>query len=367
MKRIFVLLLTLCMLLCACNADTNPATEPTEASTVETTETPTSEPTTVPTEPPTEPPVLYRHPLTGEPLDALWTGRATAVAVNNIKACLPQHGIGDADILYEVETEGGITRCLAVFSDFSEVGKLGPIRSTRTYFNNLSLAYDAPLIHCGGSARALNAWFDDTGSTIKNWNHINQQNNGSYFYRDQDRRNAGYAYEHTLFTTGEDMMIALGDKKYNTANENGTDYTLTFADVPEFTGETANTVVVKFRGNKTTTMTYQADTGLYEASQYNEPWIDANTDVTLSFRNVLVLYTKQWFISDGTYNRSYYDLVGSGKGVFACDGKLVPIKWSRENLRSPFVYTLEDGTPLTLGVGTSYIGVVSNNRTVEYQ
>ena len=30
---------------------------------------------------------------------------------------------GLADVLYEIETEGGITRCLAIFTDFTQTAK----------------------------------------------------------------------------------------------------------------------------------------------------------------------------------------------------------------------------------------------------
>jgi hypothetical protein len=44
---------------------------------------------------------------------------------------------------------------------------------------------------------------------------------------------------------------------------------------------------------------------------------------------------------------------------------MVPIQWSRENATDPFLFTLEDGTPLTLGVGKTYIAVVYNGAPVE--
>jgi hypothetical protein len=63
----------------------------------------------------------------------------------------------------------------------------------------------------------------------------------------------------------------------------------------------------------------------------------------------------------------FADLEGTGNGYFACGGKLVPIKWSRENATAPFVYSLEDGTPLTLGIGKSYVAVLPTGSPVEYQ
>ncbi len=371
MKRITVLLLMLCLLtgLTACGK-TPPAetTAATEAATTQATEaTEATEVATQPTEvtvpETTAAPQIIRHPLNGEILDEAWEGRPTIVVINNIRDALPHHGVSQADILYEIETEGGITRCLAVFSDLSQVDKLGPVRSSRTYFNNVAVSYDAPLVHCGGSGAALRANYDDSGASISNWIHINEATNGSYFYRDYDRyNNRGYDWEHTLFTTGENLTKALSDFGYNTTSDRS--YGLEFSELPALDGTSGEEVTVTFRGGKTTTMTYNVQRGLYEASQYGSDYVDANTGERMTFRNILVLYAKQTFIYDGDYDRSYYDIIGSGKGHLAMDGILVPILWNRENLEDPFTYTYEDGTPVILGVGTSYIAIVDQNKTV---
>lgn len=378
MKRIACLLLVVC-LLSGCTgtpeettANQTPSTEATRETTTDATTESTgeaTEETTEATTEATEPPVLFRNPLNGTPLDTPWTGRPTAVIINNIQDALPQHGISQADLIYELETEGGITRVLGIFSDLQDVGSIGPVRSARTFFNNIALSHDAPLIHCGGSEFALKGNYSDNGDKINNWAHINEQYNGSYFFRDYDRYRSGYAWEHTLFTTGEKLMKALSDKGYDITYEgDGYDHGLTFGDVPELGGKTANTVTVTFRGSKTTTMTYMPETGLYAASQYGQPWKDGTTDAQLAFRNVLVLYTDQWFVRDSSYARSFYELSGSGAGLFACDGQIIPITWHRDTLRGSFSYTLEDGTPLEMGVGTTYVAVVAaNKKPVSYQ
>lgn len=371
MKRIAAYFLILCLLLGGCAPTGGALQNPTDdssnitESTGDVTE--GTEDSTESTEeivPPTEPPVLFRHPLTGEALDAPYTGRPTSVVVNNIKKCLPQHGISDADMVYEIETEGGITRLLAIFSDFDGVSKVGPIRSARTYFNNISTGYDSPLIHCGGSVNALKGMYDDKNALTK-WVHINQFSNGAYFYRDAERKKNGYAHEHTLFTTGELLTKVLAKKKMNITYPEGNDFGLQFADVPELAGSRAFDITVTFRGKKTTTLTYSTVTGQYEASQYGSNQIDGNTGAIMTYRNVLVLQTEQWRIKEGSYTRSYYDLIGEGTGYFACDGKIVPIKWSRPSVKEHFAYTLEDGTPITLGVGKSYIGVIATTGTVD--
>lgn len=360
MKRLLAMLITLCLLLCACGnkpEETTPTTEPTET---------TTEPTTAPTTEPTEPPVVYRNPLNGEPLDAPYTGRAVSIVMGNTQSALPQHGIGDADILFEVETEGGITRFLSVFSDVSSVGVVGPVRSARTFFNNLSLSLDGVIVHCGGSVRGRNGYSDIDGGAISNWEHLDQAYNGSYFYRDQARRSRGVALEHTLFSTGEDLAKAMQSKGYNTEAERN--FGLQFDEEAQLNGSVAEKVVVSFRNDKTTTFTYNKETGLYSTEQYGIAHVDGNTGEQTTFKNVLVIYSPQSFRRDTAYSRSYYELEGEGEGYAAINGQIAKIKWSRESLRTPFVFTLEDGTPLTLGVGHSYIAVACTSSTpVEYE
>ena len=363
MKRIVLLVLICCALLCACrkkpveDPTTDPSTVATESATKE------NDSATKNTEPAAKNP----HPLTGEALKKPWEGQVATVVINNIQDALPQHGISQADIIYEIETEGGITRMLAVFSHFEDIGAIGPVRSDRSFFNNVSVSYDAPILHCGGSQYGLNGQYDDTGVKITDWKHIDAAYyEGTYFYRDKDRYNyGGYLWEHTLFTDGQKVQAAL--EKKNMYNPTSRDFGLTFANSPKLTGDTANKITVSFRGGKTSSFAFDKKTGLYAMSQYGKEHIDANTGEQMTYRNVLVVYADQWFVYDGVYNRSFYDLVGEGKGLAAIDGKIAEITWHREKLEDPFTYKLKDGTPLTLGVGKTYVAVASPKKPTTFE
>ena len=364
MKRKIALLLVLCMMLCACGKtetenDTTAATVPTTTPTTA----PVTEPT-VPTEPPetTPPVVLYRHPLNGSALDAPWSGQAVAVVINNLKQAMPQSGVSQADIFYEMEVEGDITRCLAIFSDLSNVEAIGPIRSARTYFNSIAVSYGAPLIHCGGSpGLALAGRYDDSYDKIDNWQHIDSDS--KYFYRDYDRYNSGVAWEHTLFTTGEKLQAAVDAYGYNTPAEE--DFGLQFKDGVALEGESANEVTIKFKSGKKTILSYNSESGKYNVNMHGGEYIDGNTKEAISFKNVLVLYTKQWYYTDGMHK--IYDTIGSGEGYAAINGKIVPITWTRDTLRTHYTYTLADGTPLELDVGNTYVAMVGIKHDIAYQ
>ncbi len=365
MKRFTALLLALCLLaglmLCGCKKE-EPV--PDNTSTAETTQETVQSTTTQETTEETQvQEVLYRHPLTGAPLDAPWSGQTVAVMINNLKKAMPQKGISGADIFYEIEVEGDITRCLAVFSDLSDIQDIGPIRSARTAFNSVAVAYDAPLIHCGGSpGLALSGRYGSTSDKISNWEHIDADS--KHFYRDMDRYNSGqYAWEHTLFTTGEKLSAAIEAYGYNTPTDNT--YGLQFEEDVELDGEKAEKVTIKFKGGKKTILTYDGETDLYKLNMHGSEHIDGNTGEAVTFKNVIAIYTKQWYASDGMHK--FYDTIGSGDGYAAVGGKIVPIKWNRAGLREAFTYTLADGTPLSLDVGTTYIALVGIKNPIAYE
>lgn len=372
MKKILPIILCLCMLLSACGPQspdpttttgttqetpTNTATEESQASTVETGTQSTEETAVGTTEQTvTEPELLYTHPLTGEALAELCTARPVAVTINNISHAQPLHGVGNVDVLYEITAEGGgtITRLLGVYTDLASAGKVGSIRSARTYMIDLARTVQAPIVHCGYSEYAQQE-LRNTG-----YPSFNQFFYADYFYRDQQRLNSGYALEHTLFAEGADLMQGLTENGFDMVNEEGTDFGLQFADEIELDGETAKEISFRFysSGGKKTVMTYDEEDGVYYGTQIwgkqTGSFTDANTGENTPFRNVLLLYSKT--TTDGY--RMFAQLTGEGTGYFACDGKIAPIKWHRESKNDPFSYTLEDGTPITLGVGKSYIGII---------
>ena len=332
-----------------------PTTVPTTTAPVETTEESVPETTEA---------KELRHPLNGELLEEPFVGRTVAVVTPNDSAALPQHGLSNADVIYEIEAEGGVTRCLTLYTDLSFEEKIGPIRSSRTYFNNVAVSYNAPIVHCGGSPGGRKGRYDDSGTKIKKWQHIDEMANYGYFYRDSDRSSAGYAYEYTLFTKGEKLIACMREKKYKT-KATDVDYGFSFNEMPEIVGGAdASAVTVAFRGYKKTYMTLNSETGLYEGYQLGRNWVDGNTNEVLAFRNLIVLKAQQWH--DNENYRTYYDLIGEGEGYYACDGKIIPIKWTREKLKGPFSYTDMEGNPITLGVGKTYVALTSLEGTVTY-
>lgn len=344
---------------------TDPPAITTTAPTTAPTTVPTT-PTTVPTVPTTAPELNYTHPLTGEAIAEPMLSRPIAVMLNNINVAMPQHGVSQADILYEVLAEGGITRCMGIFTNIEKVEALGSLRSARKYYIDIALGYGAAYLHAGGSPEALNYL-----TTIRDIN-LDAGASATHFYRDQNRLNAGYSLEHTLFTSGEKLLDFAQVMKITTDLKEETDYGMTFDDDKVIKGEDAKKVSVYFNqgGNpsawtKSTIFTLDKDTNTYFAEQHGGDYIDGNTKKAISFRNIVVIKAKTSLQEDGLHLT--INTLGSGEGYFAANGQIVPITWSRSSYNEPFTFTMENGEEVTYGVGTTYIGVIPSNGTVTYE
>lgn len=334
----------------AATASTEAPTQPTQPS--------TEAPTQAPTEAPTEPTVL-RNPFNGEIVDEIWTRRPYAVSINNVRPSMPQSGIGQADIVYEMLVEAGLTRCLGIFSDISAVEKIGSIRSARIYTFSLAQSCDAILVRCGGSSQA------DQAIKAAGWDEIDGYYLSEPFYRDQARKTAGYALEHTMFTGGDLILENTEKRSLRTTHEGGLDYGLRFGTNEMEDGVDATDVSLTFSSAKSTSLSYDSESGKYLASQYGKDWLDEGTGKTLAFDNVLILRAETWTQEDNVHMDM--TLTGQGRGYYACGGKLIPIRWSRSADSAPFIYTREDGTALELRTGKSYIAIVPTNADVDWQ
>jgi uncharacterized protein Usg len=310
-------------------------------------------------EPEPEPPGI--NPLTGLPIEEEFENRRPiAVIMNNMRAALPMYGIAQADIIYEVPIEGGITRMLAFFQDLTVAPEIGTVRSARLYFIDIAQAHNAILIHCGGSPQAYNAISSRNMAALdalRGYEH-------RMFWRDADlRRQVGL--EHSLFLTSEKAETVLETVRFPIHHPEGYAHTLDFTDTAETAGgQAAAEVISHIPGSHASVFNYNDDDSLYYFSQRDMPFMDGNTDTQVAVRNLLILRTDINLISGDTAGRLTIRTTGSGSGFYACDGKIIPIRWSKERHDAPYIYTHEDGTPLSLAKGRTYICIVTNRSAV---
>lgn len=361
MKRLFALMLALCLLLCACGSKPAETTAPPETTVPPTTVPETTvPPTTVPpTTEPTEAPPVDTNPLTGEALEEVTALRPYAIMINNLVKAVPQCGISKADMIYEIIAEGSVTRFMAIFHDLSDVDVIGPVRSVRPYFFRVAQHYGAVLSSAGGSDEAIDL------IKKEGYDYLNGiAGAGSAFYRD-DWRRQNRGFEHSLMTTGEKLMKAAEKAGIDTAMES-VDYGFNFTDETMTTGETANEITVWFYSNgKKTVMNYDSESGLYAMTQHGAASVDGNDDTPITFRNVLVLEADS-HVKDKKGHLEV-QMTGSGKGYYARDGKIIPIQWGRESNSAHYVYTDLDGNPISFGVGKTYVAITPDGSPFSYK
>ena len=361
--KLLTLFLALLLLLSACSGKEDP---PAEETLPAASPTPVAEVTAEPSPTPYDGPV---SPLSGLPIGEEWVNRRpVAIMLNNLKEALPQMGQSQADIIYEVPAEGGITRMLGVYQSLDGVGKIGSIRSARPYYLELALGHDAIFIHAGGS--------EDAYSKIAQWGvaaldgvrgpYMSNTENGNLMWRDPERRKS-YSLEHTVVTTGDAIIERFaGYTNLRQEHKEGYVYDMAFTeDGTPVNGSPAAQIEVPFSNYKTGLFTYDADSGLYLAEEYGKAYIDGNTGEQVGVTNVVVIKTACRNTGD-SLGHITVDLSSGGTGYFACGGKVIDLTWSKSYPDGQLYYKDLDGNPITFGAGRTYVCIVPTNSQVSF-
>ncbi len=301
-------------------------------------------------------PEKYLNTLTGEyTLDAAAAGKKpVAIMINNVSvAQAVQAGISSADIVFETEVEGGITRLLAFFADVSKVGKIGTIRSLRVPFAEIACGMNALLFYHGMDE-------DYCRPVVRNCNlTYTEISNTKYCNREQN----GLAYEHRLYTSGEKVAELIKDKKFDTKGSENTWVNFNEEETKTAAGAlAANKVTVKFSTTSTTQFIYDAESQKYIRAKKDNPFIDYGTNSKELFTNLFVLKTN---ISN--YPDNYHQKVdlSSGTGYYVSAGGAVEIKWTKGAAEDKFKFTTLSGEALTVNQGNNYVCIADGTVTVE--
>ena len=299
------------------------------------------------------------NPINGLPVTdpAAVSARPVGIMINNIKTATPQAGIGSADLLYELEVEGDITRMMAVFANPADVPEIGSIRSLRHDFIDLAGAFGAIVVHFGGSYAAYDqVMFQKT-------DHIDSTNADYAYWRDANWRSSR-GYEHSVKTTGENLLKAiekLGISDQNTNGNRAWFYFQPSADIVPATGGSAVKATAPFSNYAVATFTYDSTSKTYKKGQFNADQIDESTGKALEFTNVLLLQATVTQFNGDILKE--YDL-SSGSGYYLTGGTYEKITWKKGGTLQPWIFTRADGSELTLNRGKIYIGVLRNTKTI---
>ena len=305
----------------------------------------------------------YVNPLTG-----LVCGksraelRPVAIMLNNIKQALPQQNIAAADILYECEVEGGLTRLLGIYNNYADLKAIGSIRSSREYYIDFAANHNAIYVHAGGSDAA---YVNLKSRAVNNIDGVNGGEVTKYFYRDSYRRyTLGMSLEHTLVIDGDQLNAAIASKKYrqtyakdfaNPMKFVGPEQTLTLKN-----GTAVKTAYISFAAHQTA-FSYDKASNTWLRSQNGYAQVDGVTGEQLAYSNILVLGCPYTYTNDEKNHITVTD-TGSGKGWYLTGGKCVSIRWSKTSADAPMTLTYANGREVYLTPGKTCIEIVSDTN-----
>lgn len=312
------------------------------------------------TEPPeTEPTTLipvYYNPLTGQRGydENLLGSRPVMISVENHPKARPQWGLTSSDIVWEMVAEGGITRMLLMYADYTRIPeKVGPTRSARHYFVDLVEGFDAIFVHFGYSPAAKRQLREH------GVNNINGMVDGAYFFRDKSRKK--YGIEHTAYTTDKAVAKAIEKKGYRKEVLSKYASPFIFTETPRtLSGGACDEITVSFSSSYTYKYTYDATRNVYLSTINGKKFVDSE-GTQQNFDNVIVCYTNISDILGDEKGRVDFDL-SKGKGVYVTNGTYEEITWEKGDSKDMMKFYDAYGTELVLNTGRTYIAIVDNDR-----
>jgi hypothetical protein len=289
-------------------------------------------------------------PFTGEVVNKHILDNIPFMAViENSRAARPHSGLSEADIVYETMAEGGITRFIALFHK-NTPSEIGPIRSMRPYFVDISREYNIPFAHCGGSPESLRTIKNEALMTLNEFNY------GSFYWRDNSRK-----APHNLYTSAEKLRNLINTKGYNIDNMRRLQFDKDYWN----NSQLASAAEVKLILNRSYNTNYTYKDGLYTKYMDNKLAEDRANNLPITVSNIVIQITGMRLKSDDT--RLDIDLVGSGEGYVVSGGKYIKMTWKRDNISSQTELIDEHGKNLYLSPGKTFWHVVDKNCTIDFK
>jgi len=328
---------------------------------------PTNTPRPSPTPPPATPTPIVVGPeeypeninsLTGLPYpnEEARNRRNLIVKVSNFPELVrPQSGLDKADIVFEYEVEGAVTRFAAIYRS-QGADHVGSIRSARLLDLELVPMFGALLAYSGA-----NEWIDNyIMQSDWHWRALTPQHG----VNDPCQRfpEEGKAYEHTMFCNtfklwevAEERMVNDGHKMRG----------LAFSTVPDPGGEPARDIFIDYWNERQDTRwQYNPDDGRYYRWNNGLPHIDAITRKQLAADNVVILeaeHVNRPDILDSEVSGVVIEtlLWGSGRAWLFRDGLWYKGEWHHPQGKMGLWLKFPGGVePMHLKPGQSWFEVV---------
>ena len=299
--------------------------------------------------------------LTGLPFpsDEAMARRNLIVKVSNFPPIVrPQSGLNEADVVYEYEVEGGVTRFAAIFRSNAPT-HVGPVRSGRLMDLELAPMYQALLAYSGASEPVQALLLGQPWSRQIISPSIGDNCREAGFCRFP---NEGLAFEHTLFVNTQtlwDRATARG------VNEGRRARGFAFNETPDPSGIPANDAYINWYGQTDARWQYDPTTSRYVRFTDGLPHYDRADGEQLWADNLVIIEVPHeerpdLFESESKSASQQINLWDSGRAYVLRDGVYYQGYWRRANREEGTALELiyGDSTPIKLEPGRTWVTVV---------
>jgi hypothetical protein len=289
------------------------------------------------------------------------TNYPVAVMIENHVDSRPPSSLSEANLVFEAEAEGAVTRFLAIYADGKNLEEIGPVRSARPYYVDWAHEFNAVYSHCGGSPDAL-AKIIQEGII-----DMNEFYNGKYFWRGEER-----LAPHNVYTSSANLQKYVIDKGLTDIEYSSWNYK---DDAPEDLRPATSTIHIGFRSKDfLVDWKYNKVGNIYERYMAGEPHTDKSGQA-ITAKNVLIEYTTVSDIDEKA--RLTMKVTGSGQAVICRDGQCEKGKWKKpsESARTRFYISAtstdsnvadNEDKEAELNAGTTWVEVVRPTYDITY-
>lgn len=286
--------------------------------------------------------------------------RPLAIMTPNTKTA-SQYGISNADVVYECNVEGSITRLMWIIQDWKNADRLGNVRSCRDYYVYWAFEWDALYVHFGGPFyidEVISRTDDIDGKTSSNfWRAKDAKNATDNAYVDAagimtDIDRLGYALKLRDGYADEQHYRFASDKEPNDLSQYSDAIKADKIDMSP-TYPVTNCYFI-----------YNSDTGLYERFQHlagasDGPHTDLATGKQLTFKNVLIQNTYHEVRDDKGY-LAFQCHDTTRDGWFFTNGKGIHVNWKKTSDYGATRYYDDAGNEIELNTGKTMVCIVED-------
>ncbi|MFN2525955.1 MAG: DUF3048 domain-containing protein [Actinomycetota bacterium] len=289
-------------------------------------------------------------PLTGlePPSPAALERPAIALKIENSPAARPQHGLEDADLVYEEIVEGGITRFMAIFHCGTSK-QVGPVRSAR--FDDPKIARPfTTMIAFSGANDIVETELEKRGIAA-----IDEDDAPGALFRIPP----GVLEIHNLFGHVEKLRALARERNIEPPPQNY----FKFDAAPTSEARRVRRITVNFTSGNTIEYRWKKEAWhRYEAGQ---PFMSAAGE-QIAVPNVLIQEVEvnnSPRIFDAAGNPSPdIDLTSSGRALLFRDGALINGRWISKKEGTVTIFETKDGTAFTFAPGSIWIALVPSSK-----